>query len=78
MPVYEYECPTCGSTFERTQRFTDAPVQQCPSGHTGVRRVFAPAGIIFKGSGFYVTDHRKGNDAKGESKTESKSASTNE
>ncbi len=59
MPLYEYECRTCGTTFERRQHFGDAPVQQCPNGHGNVRRVYSPAGVIFKGTGWYVTDSRK-------------------
>lgn len=59
MPLYEYKCGTCGTTFEQRQHFGDAPVQQCPQGHFGVHRVYAPAGVIFRGSGWYVTDSRK-------------------
>jgi putative FmdB family regulatory protein len=59
MPIYVYQCDTCGVTFERRQPITAAPLTQCPecSGH--VQRVVQPVGIVFKGSGFYVTDHRK-------------------
>lgn len=81
MPLYEYECPACGTTFEQQQRISDAPVQQCPNGHFGVRRVFTPAGIIFKGSGFYTTDYRRngnnGGKDSGETKTEDKKTKTN-
>ena len=58
MPIYEYECEQCGVRFERLQRMADAPLSDCPecSGH--VHRVMQPVGIIFKGSGFYVTDHK--------------------
>ncbi len=59
MPIYEYECPICGIRFERQQRFTDPPIETCPEGHPGVRRVFTPAGIIFKGEGWYITESRK-------------------
>ncbi|MER3399614.1 MAG: FmdB family transcriptional regulator [Thermoflexus sp.] len=59
MPIYEYECPVCGIRFERQQRFTDPPVETCPEGHPGVRRVLSPAGIIFKGDGWYITESRK-------------------
>lgn len=59
MPIYEYECTTCGIHFERLQRFGDAPPTHCPLGHNGVRKVLSPPLIIFKGSGFYVTDNRK-------------------
>ncbi|MCS6964410.1 FmdB family zinc ribbon protein [Thermoflexus sp.] len=59
MPVYEYECPVCGIRFEKQQRFADPPLETCPEGHPGVRRVFSPAGIIFKGDGWYITESRK-------------------
>ncbi len=72
MPLYEYECSTCGTTFEQMRHFNDASVQQCPHGHAGVRRVFAPAGIIFKGSGFYTTDYRRNGNAKSETRSEEK------
>ncbi len=71
MPVYEYECPTCGTTFEQMQHFNDLPLQQCPRGHRGVRRVFTPAGIIFKGSGFYTTDYRRNGSNKQDKKESS-------
>ncbi|MCX7840226.1 MAG: zinc ribbon domain-containing protein [Anaerolineae bacterium] len=75
MPIYEYECPACGTTFEQVQHFNDAPLQQCPNGHHGVRRVFTPAGIIFKGSGFYTTDYRRNGNGNSENKSESKEKS---
>ncbi len=59
MPIYEYECPVCGIRFEKQQRFADPPLETCPEGHPGVRRVFSPAGIIFKGEGWYITESRK-------------------
>jgi putative FmdB family regulatory protein len=63
MPIYEYACDTCESTFERKQKFSDEPVRTCPDCGNEVRRVLYPAGIIFKGSGFYVTDNRSGTSA---------------
>ncbi|NLF00604.1 MAG: FmdB family transcriptional regulator [Anaerolineales bacterium] len=58
MPLYEYECDVCGVRFERMQHVTDEPIELCPecSGH--VHRLIHPVGIVFKGSGFYVTDNR--------------------
>lgn len=67
MPTYEYQCKTCRQHFERVQRFSDAPVTECPSCGGEVRRVIYPAGVIFKGTGWYKTDSRKGGD--GEAKT---------
>ena len=73
MPIYEYECTTCGIHFERLQRFDDAPPTHCPLGHNGVRKVLSPPLIIFKGPGFYSTDNReKGSGEEGESKPDKK------
>jgi putative FmdB family regulatory protein len=77
MPTYEYQCKTCGHHFERVQRFSDAPLTECPHCSGEVRRVIHPAGIVFKGSGWYITDSRKGGGdsasiPKGETKSESK------
>jgi putative FmdB family regulatory protein len=63
MPIYVYACDTCQSSFERKQKFSDEPVRTCPECGNEVRRVLFPAGIIFKGSGFYVTDNRASNSA---------------
>jgi len=57
MPIYEYECLTCSVRFERKQSVNDEPVKICPDCGGKVRKVFYPAGIIFKGSGFYKTDY---------------------
>ncbi len=59
MPIYEYECQVCGHHFERMQRFSDDPIQVCPDCAGPVRRLISPAGIIFKGSGWYITDNRQ-------------------
>jgi len=58
MPVYVYQCDTCGMTFERRQSITDEPLHDCPECEGHVHRVIQPVGVIFKGSGFYVTDNR--------------------
>ena len=58
MPLYEYKCNECGLRFERRQHFSDPPVKTCPECGGEVVRLIQPAGIIFKGSGFYVTDNR--------------------
>lgn len=58
MPIYGYECKECGVRFERRQSFSDDPITVCPECEGEVRRLLEPAGIIFKGSGFYVTDNR--------------------
>ena len=52
MPIYEYECLTCGATFEKRQSFSDAPAAECPKGHSETRRLLSAPAIVFKGSGF--------------------------
>ncbi len=76
MPLYEYQCQECGLRFERRQHFTDKPVTVCPECEGPVVRLIHPAGIIFKGSGFYVTDNRSKSPTSvaGNRKTEEKSA----
>jgi len=78
MPLYEYECETCGIRFERKQRMADAPLRTCPECSGPVHRVIQPVGIVFKGSGFYCTDHRTSSGATlsaGKSESADKSAS---
>lgn len=58
MPVYTYRCEDCGVQFDRRQKFSDDPITVCPECHGQVHRLIQPAGIIFKGSGFYVTDNK--------------------
>ena len=57
MPVYEYQCTECDHSFEQRQGFDAEPVCSCPKCQNQARRRFVPAPIIFKGSGFYVTDY---------------------
>jgi len=64
MPIYEYECGDCCFRFERKQGFDEEPVAQCPECQGKCRRVLHSVPIIFKGSGFYITDNRKGDDTK--------------
>ena len=59
MPLYTYQCKECGIRFERTQSFNDAPLTTCPECEGEVYRVIGATGVIFKGSGFYVTDNRR-------------------
>jgi putative FmdB family regulatory protein len=61
MPTYEYECTKCGHTFEAVQSIKDKPLSRCPECKSAVRRViFGGLGVIFKGSGYYSTDNKKG------------------
>jgi putative FmdB family regulatory protein len=87
MPTYEYRCPSCGNEFEKFQRMSDEPVAECPSCGAGAeRRLSGGAGLLFKGSGFYITDYRSdsykkaassegGSSSGGESKPSSSSES---
>jgi putative FmdB family regulatory protein len=59
MPVYLYQCEACGVRFEKFQRMSDDPLADCPECDGHVHRVIQPVGVIFKGSGFYVTDNRR-------------------
>jgi putative FmdB family regulatory protein len=58
MPVYEYECGSCRHRFEKRQGFDDEPGAVCPRCEGKARCIIHAAPVIFKGSGFYVTDHR--------------------
>jgi putative FmdB family regulatory protein len=60
MPTYEYKCSACGFTFEKFQPITAEPIKRCPQcGKAKAKRLIsAGAGLIFKGSGFYITDYR--------------------
>jgi putative FmdB family regulatory protein len=87
MPTYEYRCAECGDEFEKFGRMSDPPVQPCPTcGAEAQRKISGGAGLLFKGSGFYITDYRgegykkaaesdrvaSGGESKGEGKSESK------
>ena len=59
MPTYEYRCPACGTDFEKFQKMSDPPVAECPDcGAAAERRISGGSGLLFKGSGFYITDYR--------------------
>jgi len=62
MPIYVYECDRCGLRFERRQSMTEQTLVDCPECEGHVQRVVQPVGVVFKGAGFYVTDHRKSKD----------------
>ena len=82
MPIYAYRCESCGVHFERQQSFNDPPLKRCPECNKNtLRKVIGPVGVVFKGSGFYSTDHRstsglstpKKEDGSSSEKSESKS-----
>jgi len=77
MPTYEYECKNCSHNFEVFQPISDSPLTTCPECGGEIRRlIFGGAGVIFKGSGFYVTDKNKSAAAiPGAVKTDKKPAS---
>ena len=58
MPTYSYRCSACANEFEQFQRFSDEPLTECPLCGGNVRRVIQPVGVVFKGSGWYITDSR--------------------
>ena len=58
MPTYDYKCDSCGDQFEVFQSMNDAPLTRCSKCNGPIRRLFSSAGIIFKGSGFYVNDYK--------------------
>jgi putative FmdB family regulatory protein len=60
MPTYGYLCQTCSHHFETWQKMTDESLTVCPECGKHIRRVLYPAGIVFKGAGFYKTDHGNG------------------
>lgn len=79
MPTYQYQCEACGHELEEFQSMTEEPLVRCPScnGESLVRVLGTGAGLIFKGSGFYLTDYKKGppsreGDTKQEEKTKKK------
>jgi len=60
MPTYEYQCKTCNHRFEIWQKMTDEPLAVCDECGGHIRRVIFAPGIVFKGTGFYKTDHGNG------------------
>lgn len=76
MPVYTYRCESCGVQFERHQSFNDAPLKTCPECRKkSLRKVITPTKIVFKGSGFYATDHKS---PSGDSSHKSKKEATHD
>ena len=57
MPLYEYQCDACGARFERIQKFSDPPIEQCPKCNGHVHKLLSSPAIQFKGTGWYVTDY---------------------
>ena len=59
MPLYEYQCESCGHRFEVIQKFSDAPFEVCPKCGAKVHKLISSPAIQFKGSGWYITDYAK-------------------
>ncbi len=79
MPIYEYECLACGTTFEKRQSFKEDPIADCPNGHPETRRLLSTPAIVFKGSGFYINDSKSSKEStNGSSSKNGKSESSSE
>ena len=64
MPIYIYHCDHCGIQFEKHQKFSDKPLKRCPEcGESALHKVYSPVSVIYKGSGFYSTDHHSSSGA---------------
>ncbi len=74
MPTYDYLCQTCSHRFETWQKMTAEPLKICPECGSPIRRVLYPAGVVFKGSGFYKTDHGSTSTVASETNGEGKKA----
>jgi putative FmdB family regulatory protein len=72
MPLYDYTCTKCGTVREVRHGFNESYDEPCLACGAAMRRVFNPAPIVFKGSGFYATDSRVKSEAKTDAKTEAK------
>ncbi|MBP9887311.1 MAG: zinc ribbon domain-containing protein [Leptospiraceae bacterium] len=78
MPTYDYKCKTCDKVFEHFQAMKDEPLKECLCGDKGEvsRMISGGTGIIFKGSGFYVTDYKKSSSGESSSSTSTPSTSS--
>src|ERR1700682_2992088 len=76
MPTYEYLCQTCSHRFETWQKMTDEPLSICPECGGHIRRGLYATGVIFKGSGFYVNDHKNEHPAGTKSETKKDEGAT--
>ncbi|HLI48795.1 MAG TPA: FmdB family zinc ribbon protein [Chthonomonas sp.] len=69
MPTYGYQCTECQYEFQAFQTMKEAPLTTCPKCNGPVKRLLYPVGIIFKGSGWYITDSRKQENTSSDGKT---------
>lgn len=78
MPTYTYKCESCGYQYDKLQSITSQPDTKCPKCEGEVKRLIgAGVGIVFKGSGFYVTDYKNKNNSSNGSSTKKETATTN-
>lgn len=78
MPTYAYECEKCQYQFELFQKITDEPRKRCPKCRGKVRRLISGGtGLIFKGSGFFITDYKRNNNKSSASKSTQQSSNKN-
>jgi putative FmdB family regulatory protein len=70
MPIYEYQCPKCG-TFEATQRITDKALTKCPTCKSKVKKLISNTSFQLKGTGWYVTDYARKGQTNGDAKKDS-------
>jgi putative FmdB family regulatory protein len=75
MPLYEYQCESCDKRFEKIQKFSDPPIETCPSCGGRVNKLFSSPAIQFKGTGWYITDYAKKSSSDGANKSSTDSAS---
>jgi putative FmdB family regulatory protein len=81
VPIYEYECESCDERFELMQKFSDKPVKKCPKCGGAVHKVLSAPALLFKGTGWYVTDYasaerKKAQKADGDGKTNGSTSTT--
>lgn len=76
MPIYEYRCQECGHEFERMQKFSDPPIEVCPTCAGSVQKLISRSAFHLKGSGWYVTDYGHNGNQKKESSEKSDSEKT--
>ena len=77
MPTYDYKCKACNHQFEAFQRMSDDPLQECPQSKGEVYRLISGGtGLIFKGSGFYITDYKDNKNSSDKSSTKTTTANS--
>jgi putative FmdB family regulatory protein len=70
MPIYEYQCQKCEKIHEVTQKFSDAPLAQCPECGAEVKKLMSLSSFALKGSGWYTTDYKRSGSSSSSGKSE--------